>query len=287
MMLPDTDRDGTHRAAERLRRAIAAAPFTVGPETVEMTVSVGWADWRGEDPSEFKLRVERSLRQAREAGGDVVRPRPRRASPAQPLRQPPHPERLGRLRAALAVRRRVGHRVHLDLHQRRDLLERAQLRRLLDQRAPHRRLLADRAEDRVLEVALALEDVGRGLLADALRARQAVGGVAAQGDEVGHELGADAVALAHLLRAHLGEALARLLHQHVHLVGDALEHVAVAGEDQRAAAPALLGERERVQGRRPRARRGRAPSTRTPRRTPRACAHWTARPSGIGGRWAW
>jgi hypothetical protein len=35
---------------------------------------VGWADWRGEDPSEFKLRVERSLRQAREAGGDVVRP---------------------------------------------------------------------------------------------------------------------------------------------------------------------------------------------------------------------
>ena len=74
MMLPDTDREGTFRAAERLRRSIAAAPFTVGPETVEVTVSVGWADWRGEDPSEFKLRVERSLRQAREAGGDVVRP---------------------------------------------------------------------------------------------------------------------------------------------------------------------------------------------------------------------
>ena len=74
MMLPDTDREGTHRAAERLRRSISAAPFTVGPETVELTASVGWADWRGEDPSEFKLRVERSLRQAREAGGDVVRP---------------------------------------------------------------------------------------------------------------------------------------------------------------------------------------------------------------------
>jgi len=83
-------------------------------------------------------------------------------------------------------------------------------------------------------------------LADALGAGEAVRGVAAQGDEVGHELGPDAVALAHLLRPHLGEALARLLHQHVHLVGDALEHVAVAGEDQRAAAPALLGERERV-----------------------------------------
>jgi two-component system, cell cycle response regulator len=74
MMLPDTDGEGTHRAAERLRRAIAAAPLTVGPATVEVTISVGWADWRGEDPSEFKLRVERALRQAREAGGDVVRP---------------------------------------------------------------------------------------------------------------------------------------------------------------------------------------------------------------------
>jgi two-component system cell cycle response regulator len=74
MMLPDTDRDGTHRAAERLRRAIAVAPFTAGASTVELTASVGWADWRGEDPSEFKLRIDRALRQAREAGGDVVRP---------------------------------------------------------------------------------------------------------------------------------------------------------------------------------------------------------------------
>jgi two-component system, cell cycle response regulator len=74
MMLPDTDREGTHRAAERLRRCISAAPFTVGAETVELTASVGWAGWLGEDPSEFKLRVDRWLRQAREAGGDSVRP---------------------------------------------------------------------------------------------------------------------------------------------------------------------------------------------------------------------
>jgi two-component system cell cycle response regulator len=78
MMLPDTDRDGCHRAAERLRRAIAGAPFTVGASTVELTASVGWADWHGEDPREFKLRVERWLRSAREAGGDVVRPGMRR-----------------------------------------------------------------------------------------------------------------------------------------------------------------------------------------------------------------
>jgi diguanylate cyclase (GGDEF)-like protein len=74
MMLPDTNREGTHRAAERLRRAISAAPFTAGSETVELTASVGWAGWLGEDPTEFKLRVDRWLREARDAGGDCVRP---------------------------------------------------------------------------------------------------------------------------------------------------------------------------------------------------------------------
>jgi two-component system cell cycle response regulator len=74
MMLPDTDREGTHRAAERLRRSISAAPFTVGAETVELTASIGWAGWLGEDPHEFKLRVDHWLRDAREAGGDAVRP---------------------------------------------------------------------------------------------------------------------------------------------------------------------------------------------------------------------
>ena len=74
MMLPDTDREGTHRAAERLRRCISAAPFTVGAATVELTASVGWAGWLGEDPREFKLRVERWLQQARDAGGVAVRP---------------------------------------------------------------------------------------------------------------------------------------------------------------------------------------------------------------------
>jgi len=67
MMLPDTDTEGTQRAAERLRRAIADAPG-------EATISVGWAVWHGEDAAEFKLRVDHALRKAREAGGDTVRP---------------------------------------------------------------------------------------------------------------------------------------------------------------------------------------------------------------------
>ncbi len=74
MMLPDTNREGSHRAAERLRRCISAAPFTIGAETVELTASVGWAGWLGEDPREFKLRVDRWLREARDAGGDAVKP---------------------------------------------------------------------------------------------------------------------------------------------------------------------------------------------------------------------
>ena len=82
MMLPDTDRDGTHRAAERLRRCISAAPFTVGAETVELTASVGWAGWLGEDPSEFKLRVDRWLARRAQAGGDAVRPGVTRADSA-------------------------------------------------------------------------------------------------------------------------------------------------------------------------------------------------------------
>ena len=97
--------------------------------------------------------------------------------------------------------------------------------------------LADRAEDHVLEVALAAQQVGGGLGADALRARQPVRRVAAQRDEVRHLRGVDPVDLAHLVGADLVRALlARLLQQDRDVVVGALEHVAVRGEDQRLAA---------------------------------------------------
>ena len=86
-------------------------------------------------------------------------------------------------RSVGAVRRAL----HVGVAQRRDVLERAQLVGLLEQRAPHRRLLADRAGDRRLEAAVAAQQVGGGLLADPLRARQPVGRVAAQRDEVRHD----------------------------------------------------------------------------------------------------
>ncbi len=81
------------------------------------------------------------------------------------------------------------------------------------------------------------QQVARGLRADPLRARQTVGRIAAQGDEVRHLLGFDAVALAHARRVDdLGAVLAAAREQHGHRVADALEHVAVAGEQQRLAA---------------------------------------------------
>jgi two-component system cell cycle response regulator len=73
-MLPDTGPEGARRGAERLRAAIADAPFQIGRSPIELTVSVGWADWRGEDASELMLRVDRALYQAKSAGRNTVRP---------------------------------------------------------------------------------------------------------------------------------------------------------------------------------------------------------------------
>jgi hypothetical protein len=84
----------------------------------------------------------------------------------------------------------------------------------------------------------------RAVFADPLGARQPVGRVAAQGDEVGYLVGAHAVALAHVGGPdRLGLALAGRP-QHRDVVGDALEHVAVAGEEQRVPAGRRLGLRQ-------------------------------------------
>ena len=132
--------------------------------------------------------------------------------------------------------------VHVDLLKGRDLLEAQQLLALLDQRLADARLgLAHRALDRGLERAVALEQLRRGLLADALGAGDPVGGVAAQGDEVGHLGGVDPVAPAHLAGVDgLGAAAARADVEHGHAVAGALVHVAVAGHHERAAAGVRL-----------------------------------------------
>ena len=73
-ILPDTDREGALRAAERLRASVADAPVAVEGASVAVTVSVGWAHWSGDTPGDLLARADRSVYQAKDAGRGTVRP---------------------------------------------------------------------------------------------------------------------------------------------------------------------------------------------------------------------
>jgi len=74
VILPDTGASGAGTAAEDLREAVAAQPFPVGRFALALTVSAGWATWRGESLERFVARADRGLYAAKEAGRDCVRP---------------------------------------------------------------------------------------------------------------------------------------------------------------------------------------------------------------------
>ena len=97
-----------------------------------------------------------------------------------------------------------------------------------------------------LEIAVAPEQLRRGLLPDAAGARDVVGRIAAQRDQGRHLLGLDPVALAHAGAVDALEHAARTRVQHGGDVGDELVHVAVARDDERPASARLL---ERHRGR--------------------------------------
>ena len=73
-ILPDTDRDGAVRAAERMRCAVAASPIPIGDAEVAVTISVGWAPWSGDTADDLLVRADRALYKAKDAGRDAVRP---------------------------------------------------------------------------------------------------------------------------------------------------------------------------------------------------------------------
>ena len=73
-ILPDTDRAGALRAAERLRAAVADAPVEVEGAAVAVTISVGWAHWSGDTPNDLLARADRAVYQAKDAGRGKVRP---------------------------------------------------------------------------------------------------------------------------------------------------------------------------------------------------------------------
>jgi two-component system cell cycle response regulator len=74
VILPDTGAAGAATAAEDLRAAVAADPFAVGRIALPLTVSAGWATWRGESLERLVARADRGLYAAKEAGRDCARP---------------------------------------------------------------------------------------------------------------------------------------------------------------------------------------------------------------------
>ena len=134
------------------------------------------------------------------------------------------------------------------------------------------------------------QEVAGGLLADALGAGQAVGRVAAQGDEVGDLLGLDAVAAADLGRADLlGPSFAAPPRGN-RTVTLSLTHwnMSRSPVKRSVSPPASVSSRAKAP------RRSSASSvgcawTVHPKSSysAGASAHWLASPSGIGGRSAW
>ena len=74
VLLPNTDRPGIVRAAERLRAAVAVAPVALDGEDVAVTISVGWAHWAGDTASDLLVRADRALYAAKAAGRDAIHP---------------------------------------------------------------------------------------------------------------------------------------------------------------------------------------------------------------------
>ena len=149
-------------------------------------------------------------------------------------------------------------------------------------------LRGGRRGEHALEVAEARQQVGGALRADALRAREAVRRVAAQRDEVRHLLGLDRRSARAPRPGRSRPGRPSRGNRTCTRVGDALEHVAVAGEEQRLAAGRRLAARQRAEqvvG----LEASRRSSDVHPNASKNAArvAHWCSSSSGIGGRSAW
>jgi diguanylate cyclase (GGDEF)-like protein len=74
VMLPDTPARGAFEVAERIRNAVASAPFPTGTATVACSVSIGAASFPqdGRSMDALLARADRALYQAKEAGRNRV-----------------------------------------------------------------------------------------------------------------------------------------------------------------------------------------------------------------------
>jgi|HigsolmetaAR202D_1030399.scaffolds.fasta_scaffold06463_3 diguanylate cyclase (GGDEF)-like protein len=72
VVLPDTAADGALAVAESLRAAVAARPLSAGRLRLSLTISVGVAEWAGEEPLALVDRADRALYEAKTRGRDRV-----------------------------------------------------------------------------------------------------------------------------------------------------------------------------------------------------------------------
>ena len=71
-LLPDTTDEDAATVAESRRSVIAGRPVTAGGHEVAVTVSAGWAVWRGDEADELMRRADEALYAAKAAGRNAV-----------------------------------------------------------------------------------------------------------------------------------------------------------------------------------------------------------------------
>ena len=73
-LLPDVDESAAGLVADSLRATVAENPLEIGGERLEMTVSAGYAAWRGERPDQLLKRSDDAMYRAKAMGRDAVQP---------------------------------------------------------------------------------------------------------------------------------------------------------------------------------------------------------------------
>lgn len=79
VLIPQTPMDGAVDLAERIRVAVLDTTVLVGSETLRVSVSIGVAQWSGENPEQLIARADKAMYTAKSAGRNQVCASPPRA----------------------------------------------------------------------------------------------------------------------------------------------------------------------------------------------------------------
>jgi two-component system, cell cycle response regulator len=72
VITPDVDGAGAGVLAEALRAEVAGRPLVADGSELAVTVSIGWAGWRGEPAEQLVVRADAALRRAKDGGRNRV-----------------------------------------------------------------------------------------------------------------------------------------------------------------------------------------------------------------------